>query len=43
MNINRILHDAYAEDGLPNDSTVRRWQREFLVGHSSLEDEERCG
>ncbi len=43
VNINRILRDIYAENGLPDDLTLcQRW-KEFLVSCLSLVDEERRG
>ncbi len=43
VKINRILSKMYADDKLLDDSAIHRWRREFLAGHSPLEDEERSG
>ncbi len=32
VNINRIMHERYAKNRLPNDSTICQWRREFLAG-----------
>ncbi len=41
--INHLFHDTYAANNLPDDSTVRKWKREFLSGRTSLQDETSSG
>ncbi len=43
VGINHLLHDTYVANNLPDDSMVRRWRREFLSGHTSLQDKTSSG
>ncbi len=39
VGINRLLRDTYMANNLPDDSTIRRWRREFINGRTSLQNE----